>query len=68
MIEGSELAQLMAPFFYKVAIRHCFQPAVMGIAVFSENSTLLAHAANMWRQRTPAYFYNIVDGNWVSTY
>jgi hypothetical protein len=37
----------------------------MGIAVFSENATLLAHAADMWRQRTPAYFYNIADGNWV---
>lgn len=37
---------------------------MMGIAVFSENATLLAHAADMWRQRTPAYFYNIADGNW----
>lgn len=36
---------------------------MMGIAAFSENATLLAHAADMWRQRTPAYFYNIVDGN-----
>lgn len=37
----------------------------MGIAVFSENSTLLVHAADMWRQRTPAYFYNVADGDWV---
>ena len=46
----------------------CPSLPVMGIAVFSENSTLLAHAADMWRQRTPAYFYNIADGNWVSSF
>ncbi len=30
---------------------------MMGIAVFTNNRDLLNHAAAMWRQRIPAYFY-----------
>jgi hypothetical protein len=37
--------------------------AMAGVATFSENATLLAHAADFWRQRVPAYLYNFpIDG------
>ena len=37
---------------------------MMGIAVFTDNRDLLNHAAEMWKQRVPAYFYDAkLDGN-----
>lgn len=36
--------------------------AMAGLAVVSENSTLLAHALEFWRARVPAYFYIASDG------
>jgi MBG domain (YGX type)/NHL repeat len=37
---------------------------MMGIAVFNEDSALLAHAQLFWSQRIPAYFYYYpIDGN-----
>jgi len=37
---------------------------MMGIAVFNEDSALLAHAQLYWGQRVPAYFYYYpIDGN-----
>jgi len=37
---------------------------MMGIAVFTDNRTLLNHAEAMWRERVPAYFYNAsLDGD-----
>ena len=36
---------------------------MMGIAVFNEDSALLAHAQLFWSQRIPAYFYYYpIDG------
>ena len=32
--------------------------AMMGFAVFLEDAALLNHAAKLWRQRTPAFFYS----------
>jgi hypothetical protein len=38
--------------------------AMMGIAVFTENSSLFQHAVGFWHQRVPAYFYYYpTDGN-----
>jgi hypothetical protein len=37
---------------------------MMGIAVFTDDRTLLNHAEAMWRERVPAYFYNVtLDGD-----
>lgn len=36
--------------------------AMMGIAVLTENATLLSHAAAYWSQRAPAYLYVESDG------
>jgi hypothetical protein len=37
---------------------------MMGIAVFTDDRTLLNHAEAMWRRRVPAYFYNAtLDGD-----
>jgi hypothetical protein len=36
--------------------------AMAGIAVVSENATLLARAHDLWRARVPAYFYIASDG------
>jgi Alginate lyase len=37
---------------------------MMGIAVFTNDHALLKHAADMWEQRVPAYFYyQPTDGN-----
>lgn len=37
---------------------------MMGIAVFTDNRDLLNHAAEMWGQRVPAYFYDaVIDGD-----
>jgi hypothetical protein len=37
--------------------------AMMGIAVFTDDRTLLTHAKVMWKERVPAYFYNAeLDG------
>lgn len=38
--------------------------AMMGIAVFTDNHPLFDHAALLWKQRVPAYFYYApIDGN-----
>jgi hypothetical protein len=38
--------------------------AVMGIAVFTDNSALFQHAVSMWHERVPAFFYyEPVDGD-----
>ena len=38
--------------------------AMMGVAVFTEDLSLLQHAQNMWKERIPAYFYSFsLDGN-----
>lgn len=39
-----------------------FLDAMLGIAVFSENSTLFDHAVDMWRARAPSYWYITSDG------
>jgi len=37
---------------------------MMGIAVFTDDRSLLDHAEEMWRKRVPAYFYNAkLDGD-----
>jgi hypothetical protein len=37
--------------------------AMSGIAVFTDDRTLLTHAEALWRRRVPAYFYNFaLDG------
>jgi hypothetical protein len=37
--------------------------AMMGIAVFTDDRALLAHAEKMWEERVPAYFYDFeLDG------
>ncbi len=37
--------------------------AMTGIAVFTDDRTLLTHAESMWKERVPAYFYNAeLDG------
>ena len=37
--------------------------AMMGIAVFTNDRSLLSHAEAMWKERVPAYFYNAeLDG------
>lgn len=35
---------------------------MLGIAVFSENATLFAHAASQWEARMPSYWYVATDG------
>ncbi|HEV2673890.1 MAG TPA: alginate lyase family protein [Aliidongia sp.] len=38
--------------------------AMMGIAVFTENSSLFQHAVTFWQQRIPSYMYNFaLDGD-----
>jgi len=38
--------------------------AMMGIAVFTDDHALLAHAATMWKQRVPSYYYDAaIDGS-----
>jgi len=38
--------------------------AMMGIAVFTDDRTLLDYAEKMWHERVPAYFYNFkIDGD-----
>lgn len=34
----------------------------MGIAVLTEDEDLLQHAATIWRERVPAYYYLHTDG------
>jgi len=38
--------------------------AMMGIAVFTDDHALLDHAATMWKQRVPSYYYDAaIDGS-----
>jgi hypothetical protein len=37
--------------------------AMLGIAVFTDNTTLYDHAIEFWNQRVPAYFYYHTDGD-----
>jgi hypothetical protein len=37
--------------------------AMLGIAVFSDNTTLFDHTVGFWQQRLPAYFYYHTDGD-----
>jgi len=37
--------------------------AMLGIAVFAEDSELYDHAVTFWKQRIPAYFYYHTDGD-----
>jgi hypothetical protein len=39
-----------------------FIEGMLGIAVFSENATLFAHAAQAWADRMPSYWYVTADG------
>ena len=39
-----------------------FLEAMLGMAVFSENATLFAHAVEGWRSRAPSYYYITSDG------
>jgi len=36
---------------------------VLGIAVFTDDDALFQSGVTMWKQRVPAYFYNIADGS-----
>jgi len=56
------LANIFVPIIYNGAAKNgnwemSMIDGMMGIAVFDEDSALLAHARAFWLQRVPAYFY-----------
>jgi len=73
---SSEDISVFTELMYKVVLPHIYPgsgsngnweitmiDAMLGIAVFSDNSSLYDHAVEFWKQRIPAYFYYHTDGD-----